>query len=64
MLQKCTGSGEGSSSARELHDATAAGRKLEGHGVIVRIATSRAREDADAEDQRVAGAGGEFEGIC
>ena len=57
------GPAQGGHAARQLRHAGAAGRKPEGHGVVVGVAAAGAREGATAEDQRVAGAGAGFEGF-
>ena len=55
------GPAQGGHAARQLRHAGAAGRKPEGHGVVVGVAAAGAREGATGQDQRVAGAGGGFE---
>ena len=58
---RATGPAQGLDAGRQLRHVGAAGRKLEGHGVVVGVAAAGAREGATGQDQRVAGAGGGFE---
>ena len=58
---RATGPAQGLDAGRQLRHVGAAGRKLEGHGVVVGVAATGAREGANGQDQRVAGAGGGFE---
>ena len=58
---RATGPAQGLDAGRQLRHVGAAGGKLEGHGVVVGVAAAGAREGANGQDQRVAGAGGGFE---
>ena len=58
---RATGPAQDLDAGRQLRHVGAAGRKLEGHGVVVGVAATGAREGANGQDQRVAGAGGGFE---
>ena len=58
---RATGPAQGLDAGRQLRHVGAAGGKLEGHGVVVGVAATGAREGANGQDQRVAGAGGGFE---
>ena len=58
---RATGPAQGLDAGRQLRHVGAAGGKLEGHGVVVGVAATGAREGANGQDQRVAAAGGGFE---
>ena len=58
---RATGPAQGLDAGRQLRHVGAAGRKLEGHGVVVGVAATGAREGANGANQRARGTGGRFE---